>query len=128
MAPKKKSKSSDKDPQQSKGNTSAKYEHPVLQPDRVDSRSVHAIIKLAAPVCPLLEFAVDIPPSTRVRELGERIVQRHGGSLKELSICVNRFHPEEILAPEKRLEDCGVVDGQCVVYYDFVPIGGPLLG
>ena len=66
-------------------------------------------------------------PSTTVKEMGERIVARHGGSIKELSICVNRFHPEEILAPHKTLEDCGVAVGDCVIYYDFVPIGGPLL-
>jgi hypothetical protein len=104
-----------------------KYKHPVLLPSRVDIRPpVRATVKLAAPVSPLLEFTVEVLPSATIRQLSERIVERHGGSIKDLSICVNRFHPEEILAPEKRLEEFGVTD-DCVIYYDFVPIGGPLL-
>jgi hypothetical protein len=88
---------------------------------------VRAIVKLAAPVCPLLEFAADVSPSTTIKQIGEKIIDRHGGSVKELSICVNRFHPEEILAPEKRLEDVGIVSGDCVIFYDFVPITSSLL-
>ena len=41
-------------------------------------------------------------------------------------ICVNRFHPEEIVSESDTLEDCGVV-GDCIIYYDFVAVSGPLL-
>ncbi len=121
---KKKSRSGDDD---LSGEGSSKYEHPSLKPNRIDTRSVRAIVKLAAPVCPLLEFIAEVSPSTTVKQIGEKIIDRHGGSIKDLSICVNRFHPEEILSPERKLEDVGIISGDCVIFYDFVPISAPLL-
>ncbi len=77
-------------------------------------------------------------------------MRRHGGALKDLSVCVNRFHPEELVDFNTTLEvkptletsgvlassplvssvffqDSGVVGGECVVYYDFTPVCGALL-
>merc|ERR1719486_1626214 len=105
-----------------------KYEHPDIRPSRIDRREVHATIKLAAPVCNLLEFSIKVTPSTKISYVIDRIIDRHGGSIRELSVCVNRFHPEEIVSPDMALKDCGVGAGQdCIVYYDFVPTSGALL-
>ena len=30
-------------------------------------------------------------------------------------MCVNRFHPEEIVSPDQSLEECGVTSGDCIV-------------
>ncbi|CAJ1446743.1 unnamed protein product [Effrenium voratum] len=64
---------------------------------RVDERKVVATVKLAAPVCNLLEFKLDCSPSTKISFIVDRIIDRHGGSISDLSVCVNRFHPEEIV-------------------------------
>jgi len=105
----------------------SKYEHPDIRPSRIDKREVNATIKLAAPVCNLLEFTIKVTPSTKISYVIDRIIERHGGSIRELSVCVNRFHPEEIVSAENSLEDCGVVHGDCIIYYDFVPTSGALL-
>ncbi|CEL93294.1 unnamed protein product [Vitrella brassicaformis CCMP3155] len=106
------------------------YEHPEVRPARLDERRIKAVVKLAAPVCSLLEFVVDVTPRTKIGSIGEAIIARHGGSIRadELSICVNRFHPEEVVSSEKTLADCGVVGGEALIYYDFMPQSGPLLG
>ncbi|KAF4751030.1 hypothetical protein FOZ63_004889, partial [Perkinsus olseni] len=57
--------------------------------------------------------------STKISHIADLIIRRHGGSIRELSVCINRFHPEEIVRPDETLEDCGVIGGECVVYYDF---------
>merc|ERR1712093_9075 len=67
------------------------------KPSRFDNRKVRATVKLAAPVCNLLEFKLDVTPSTKINYIIERIIEQHGGSIRELSVCVNRFHPEEIV-------------------------------
>ncbi|KAF4653703.1 hypothetical protein FOL47_010337 [Perkinsus chesapeaki] len=105
----------------------SKFSHPDIKPSRIDSRIVTATIKLAAPVCTLLEFTTTLPPSAKISQIIDLIIKRHGGSIRELSVCINRFHPEEIVKPDETLEDCGVIGGECVVYYDFVPLTGALL-
>ena len=94
---------------------------------RIDERRVAATVKLAAPICSLLEFKIDCSPSTKISYIVDRIIDRHGGSISNLSVCVNRFHPEEIVTRDKTLEQCGVFGGDCIIYYDFVPIAGALL-
>ncbi|CAE8686827.1 unnamed protein product, partial [Polarella glacialis] len=91
---------------------------------RVDERKVMATVKLAAPVCSLLEFKLECTPSTKISFVVDRIIDRHGGSISDLSVCVNRFHPEEIASRDKTLEQCGVFGGDCIIYYDFVPRAG----
>ncbi|CAK0856917.1 unnamed protein product [Prorocentrum cordatum] len=92
---------------------------------RVDIRKITAIVKLAAPVRDLCRL--DCTPSTKISYVVDRIIERHGGSISDLSVCVNRFHPEEIVARDKTLEQCGVFGGDCIIYYDFVPRAGALL-
>merc|ERR550539_1265594 len=94
---------------------------------RVDERKVVATVKLAAPVCSLLEFKLECNPSTKISYMMDRIIDRHGGSISDLSVCVNRFHPEEIVGRDKTLEQCGVFGGECIIYYDFIPWAGALL-
>jgi len=102
--------------------------HDRLLVARGKKGKVRATVKLAAPVCSLLEFKLELTPSHKISYIIDKIIDRHGGSIRELSVCVNRFHPEEIVSPDMELKDCGVGDGQdCIVYYDFVPTSGALL-
>jgi len=106
----------------------SRYEESRPQPKpRVDDRKVVATVKLAAPVCSLLEFKLDVTPSTKISYITDRIIERHGGSISNLSVCVNRFHPEEIVHRDRTLESCGVFGGECIIYYDFLPTAGALL-
>merc|ERR1719198_1660941 len=105
-----------------------RYEMPDLVSLRLaNNKKIMATVKLAAPVCQLLEFKTVLKPSTKIANVVELIAERHGGSIRELSVCVNRFHPEEIVSPDSSLEDCGVVSGDCIIYYDFVPTSGALI-
>ena len=105
-----------------------KIVEPEYKPSRIDPGKVRATVKLAAPVCSLLEFKLELTPSHKISYIIDKIIDRHGGSIRELSVCVNRFHPEEIVSPDMALKDCGVGAGQdCIVYYDFVPTSGALL-
>eukprot|EP00401_Gymnodinium_catenatum_P082251 CAMPEP_0117522996 /NCGR_PEP_ID=MMETSP0784-20121206/34496_1 /TAXON_ID=39447 /ORGANISM="" /LENGTH=123 /DNA_ID=CAMNT_0005319087 /DNA_START=64 /DNA_END=435 /DNA_ORIENTATION=- len=122
MAPKKSGKKEEKEIYRSP--YEGKFPEPV---PRVDERKVTATVKLAAPVCHLLEFKMDCTPSTKISHVIDRIIEQHGGSISDLSVCVNRFHPEEIVHQDKTLESCGVYGGECIIYYDFVPRAGALL-
>lgn len=104
--------------------------HPDMRPMPLtdDDREVEVTCKLAAPVTPLLDFTIKVAPSTRLSEIANRICENHGGSIKDPTICINRFHPEEVRSLESTLEECGVRRGRCVVYYDYVAAGGELLG
>ena len=42
-------------------------------------------------------------------------------------VCKDRFNPDEILDPNKTLEDCGIFDGEVKIFYDYKPITYPLL-
>merc|ERR1719240_1814842 len=114
----------DKGAKQERSQWEGKHPEPK---SRVDERKVVASVKLAAPVCSLLEFKLECTPSTKISYVIDRIIDRHGGSISNLSVCVNRFHPEEIVPRDKTLEQCGVFGGECIIYYDFIPIAGALL-
>jgi len=103
--------------------------HPEMSPlgDHREAKVILATCKLAAPVCPHLDFTVRVAPTTRIAELAMRICENHGGSICDPVICVNRFHPEEIRSQAETLEDCGVTEGNCVVYYDYVAQAGAVL-
>lgn len=103
--------------------------HPAMQPIVLPTghKEIMATVKLAAPVCPHLDFTIKASPSTAIREIVERICENHDGSIQDPVVCVNRFHPEEVRPYDSTLEECGVVGGSCVVYYDFVAQSGKLL-
>lgn len=103
--------------------------HPDMSPlgKSRDDRTIHATCKLAAPVCPHLDFTIKVAPSTRIAELAQRVCENHGGSIQDPVICVNRFHPEEVRDYGETLEECGIVDGSCNVYYDYVAQSGAVL-
>ncbi|CAE7228820.1 HEF3 [Symbiodinium sp. CCMP2456] len=93
--------------------------HPAGEILPVLNRVFHTLYK----VCNLLEFKLDCSPSTKISFIVDRIVDRHGslaslehvsiiadilveqscyfntagGSISDLSVCVNRFHPEEVV-------------------------------
>eukprot|EP00927_Polykrikos_kofoidii_P036599 TRINITY_DN30898_c0_g1_i1.p1 TRINITY_DN30898_c0_g1~~TRINITY_DN30898_c0_g1_i1.p1 ORF type:complete len:241 (-),score=57.07 TRINITY_DN30898_c0_g1_i1:41-763(-) len=105
--------------------------HPEMKHMRDSGDDEHFVLvtcKLAAPVCPQLDFTIKVSPNTRISELADRICENHGGSIQDPVICVRRFHPEEIRPYEETLEGCGVSSGQCNVYYDFIAEQGALLG
>ena len=103
------------------------YEVPDLLPSRIDQRVVQAKIKATAPTCALLEFQASLSLSTTVGDVARLIVKRHDGALREVKVCVNRFHPDEVLEAKHTLESVGVTEGECLIYYDIIPITDPLI-
>lgn len=107
------------------------YNHPehLELSSNQDTREVVAKIKMATPVCPILELEVKCTPQARISYIVDLIVDRHYGTLNrdELNICVNRFHPEEICSHDSCLHHHGVSGGECIIYYDYLPYTNPLL-
>mmetsp|Transcript_120500 Transcript_120500/g.337345 ORF Transcript_120500/g.337345 Transcript_120500/m.337345 type:complete len:233 (-) Transcript_120500:9-707(-) len=103
--------------------------HPLMSPMPLsrDERKVLVTCKLAAPVCPHLDFSIKIAPSTRIAEIARIICENHGGSIHNPMICVGRFHPQDERPYSSTLEDCGVIDGEVSVYYDYVAQAGAVL-
>lgn len=106
-----------------------RYSQQKYIPVAEDQRLVRCVMKLAAPACPLLEFRESYSLSTQIAAIAEAIKRRHGGSIKDISICVGSYSPDKFEQPYKTLAECGVTaDRDVVIYYDFIPISGPLLG
>ena len=51
----------------------------------------------------------------------------HQGAIAGISICRERYSPEEVLDPQKTLEECGILEGEIKMYYDYNPVCGALL-
>lgn len=103
------------------------FEIPEFIPSRIDQRIVHAKIKPTSPTCALLEFPATLTLSTTVGDVARLIIKRHDGALRQVRICVHRFHPDEILDSKLTLEGVGVTEGDCLIYYDIIPITEPLI-
>ena len=103
------------------------YEVPEFFPSRIDAQPVVARIRIAAPPCPALEFTAQLSPSTLISEIATLIKRKHGNAVRRVNVCVNRFHPDEVADPRLSLKELGVSSGECLVYYDFVPITDPLI-
>ena len=106
------------------------FEVPEFLPSRIDPRSLTANIKLAAPVCPELDFTAQVTLSTSIADIARVIRKRHGGAIQQVQICLSRFHPDEVISDiTKSLETLGVKEEStdCLIYYDFVPTTDPLI-
>jgi len=76
---------------------------------------------MAAPTCALLDFTAQLSPLTRISEVARLVRERHDGAWRRVSVCVNRFHPDEVCDPRLTLGELGV-SGECLVFYDFSPL------
>lgn len=103
--------------------------HPDMTPLGLskDEPEIRVTCKLAAPVCPHLDFTIKVTPSTAISEIASRVCENHGGSISHPAICVGRFHPAEIRSHSTTLKECGILGGDCAIYYDFVAQAGGVL-
>lgn len=73
-------------------------------------------------------FKVKVRTTTRLEEIKRMIIDQHDGSIKEVTMCINRYAPGEVLDPKLRLCDVGVTTaGPQTLFYDFGPVSYPLL-
>jgi hypothetical protein len=77
-------------------------------------------VRQATPICPILDFIVEVPEGTSTtKHIESMIFKQHGKSIDNIRMCINRYHPDEIVEKsEKLLKDIGVKTG-CIIYYDF---------
>lgn len=53
---------------------------------------------------------------------------QHGRSILDVFICVDRYHPDEVVRKGScSLADKGVTSGNCMIFYDYKPVMGALL-
>jgi len=63
-----------------------------------------------------------------LEDIKRKIIERHDGSIKDVSMCINRYAPGEVLDPMLRLCDVGVTTaGPQTLFYDFAAVSYPLL-
>lgn len=83
-------------------------------------------------------FTLEVPITTRLEEIKKKIVERHHGAIGDplgtdgesnsVSICLNRYDPNETVDLDKRLCDVGITTaGECRLFYEYIPISHPLL-
>ncbi|EAR98966.1 hypothetical protein TTHERM_00997710 (macronuclear) [Tetrahymena thermophila SB210] len=106
-----------------------KYELPEYEDPDIVTPKVELTIKLANPVNEVLTLKLsDIPITTRVEYIRQKIAAMHQGAVSEIMICRDRFNPEEAFDPTKTLEKCGIIsEGEVKLFYDFKPVTNPLL-
>ena len=102
-------------------------EHPVIRLDKDIVPEVLVRVKLVAPICPILDFSFPAKVTMPFKEVAKKISERHGRTLTKIDMCVNRFHPEDLVNQEITLAEAGVTGGECLICYDFVPTTAPLL-
>ena len=85
-------------------------------------------IKLANPVGFPMEFKLEVPVTTRVMAVHEKIVAQHGGAVRNLAISFQKHNPDNPAPLTASLIELGIYQsGEVNVYYDFTPISYPLL-
>lgn len=73
-----------------------------------------------------LNFTKRVPAGTRIFELGSMIMERHGGSVRDLTLYKDEVFPRNLLC-DQMLRLCDVefsdaaADADRVIYYDFAP-------
>ena len=102
----------------------AHYEHPNII---ADHKEISVTVRLAAPVCPILDFSMSLSASASLEHVAEKIRQKHGKTIDSVRLCIGRYHPDEIIPLSKSLQDVGVTNEEVIILYDFDPISGPLL-
>ena len=103
------------------------FETPDFEPSWVDVRTIDADIRVVSPVCQLMNFRVQLTPSTIMDDVARLVRKHHHQAVRHVKLCLNRYHPDEILEPKMTLEQLGITTGECVIFYDFVPIVEPLI-
>lgn len=56
------------------------------------------------------------------------ISSHHGGSVEEISVCINSLDACKVDDFDSSLKDMGIQSGKCILYYDFKPLESSLLG
>ena len=123
---KKKSKvSKEKKPEEEKQtiNEIPQYIDPKIYTPKVD-----LTIRLATPIVDPLTFKLQVMITTRLEDIKRKIIEKHDGSIKDVTMCINKYAPSDVLDENKRLCDVGVTTtGPYTLIYDFDPISYPLL-
>eukprot|EP00829_Urostomides_striatus_P013944 TRINITY_DN3986_c0_g2_i2.p1 TRINITY_DN3986_c0_g2~~TRINITY_DN3986_c0_g2_i2.p1 ORF type:complete len:169 (+),score=48.45 TRINITY_DN3986_c0_g2_i2:48-509(+) len=100
---------------------------PVINPDALIPK-VTVSLRLANPINDILTFDLSVPISTRLEYLKSKIIERHGGAISDVSLCLNSYDVNHKLDSSQTLSEVGVPGGGTVkIYYDYKPLTHPLL-
>ena len=122
---KKKKADKEKKPEEEKKNL---YEIPEYIDPKIYTPMVELTIKLATPPVDALTFKINVRTTTRLEHIKQKIIDRHDGAIKDVTMCIHKYAPSEVLDPNLRLCDVGVTTkGPETLFYDFIPVSYPLL-
>ncbi|EGR31292.1 hypothetical protein IMG5_113900 [Ichthyophthirius multifiliis] len=105
------------------------YDLPEYQDPDIVTPKVNLIIKLANPINEVLTLKLhQVPITTRLEYIKQKICEMHQGAINHIKICRDRYSPEETLDNNKTLQQCGIVqEDEIRLFYDFKPVVNPLL-
>lgn len=66
--------------------------------------------------------------SAKIGRVAKAISKLHQESITNVTICKDKYDPNEILDHEMTLEKCGIVGPEANLFYDYVPFTYPLIG
>ena len=85
-------------------------------------------MKLANPTGYNMDFRIEVPVTTKVLYIQDKINERHGGGVRDVSISFHKYRPEDPAPLTSSLIELGIYQpGEVNVYYDYVPVSYPLL-
>ena len=93
---KKKKKDKEKKPEEEKKNL---YDIPEYIDAKVITPIVDLTIRLANPLMDALTFKIQVRTTTRLEDIKRKIIDRHGGSIKDVSMCIHKYYPSEVVDP-----------------------------
>ena len=67
------------------------YEVPPFLDPKIYTPKVTLKIRLASPVVDAFEFTLEIPITTRFEYVKQKIIERHGGSITDITMCLNSY-------------------------------------
>ena len=104
------------------------FEVPEFKDPDIYTPRANLRITLANHISAKLGFNVTVMVTTRVEEIRQMIIDRHDGSISDITICLGSYEAVNALDPQKTLEAQGVTaDADQTLIYDFKPISNPLL-
>lgn len=105
------------------------YDIPPIPDDlRKAIPNVKITLKLASPINYPMEFQITVPITMKMMAISDKIVEMHGGGASNITMCLHKFRPENVVCITSSLFDLGIVqEGDLNIYYDFKPVSHPLL-
>ena len=99
----------EKKPEDEEDKNVPSYAIPEYKDPKIFTPKATLNIVLMAPITPKLGFQATVMITKRVEEIRQMIIDRHDGSIQDVTICRGTFDKHSVMDPMKTLEEEGVI-------------------